>query len=113
MTRASFPLIVTWSDLCFVWHKYRRYLLRIAVCCAIAGGVFTLLIPPRYTAKALLREGGASASLGSSSMSNLFNSIVTPSSDGNCLVLLQSDSVLRLAVQNLGLQIVPDSSRSS
>lgn len=113
MTHSSLPLVITWSDLCTVWHKYRKWMLRVVIVSAIAGTIGALLLPARYTAKALFREGSASSPLSGAGLPSIFSTMISSSSDGNSLVLLQSDSVLKVAVQNLGLQITPYTKKTS
>lgn len=112
MMRSSLPLIVTWSDLRFVWEKYKRWLLRIALVSAVAAVLAALFLPVRNTAKALFREGGASSGISASGIPGLFSSLVSGNPDGSSLVVMQSDRVIQRAVKNLGLQITLEESGS-
>ncbi len=106
MTSRSFPLIVTWSDLRVVARKYRRWIACAALCSALAGGVKALSTPAQFTAKALLREGASSST--PSGLSNLFLSAFAQNFDGSGIVMMQSDRVLRSAIEELGLQASVD-----
>lgn len=112
MMRSSLPLIVTWSDLRFVWQKYKRWLLRIALVSAVAAVLSALFLPGRNTAKALFREGGAASGISTSGIPGLFSSLASSNPDGSSLIVMQSDRVIQRAVKNLGLQITLNESGS-
>lgn len=97
---------VLWRDLLRLLIKVRKTLTRVAVWTALIVTVFVLKSPPQYVAKAVFKEGHATID-SSSHLHAFFQAVGGLSSQKTSIVsMMQSETVLRHAIETLGMQAV-------
>lgn len=101
-------LIFTFSDMQRVFWRYWNPIKKVAMSLAVMTFCFLLLREPVYEMEATFKQGPKQPELGVN-MKEIFQQFMSLSTEGGTMAVMQSKTVLRNVIDELGLQVACNS----